>query len=158
MGSDSGYGFIITFEDFLTHYKNGKATITLKGNQTPMVPEAVADIETDRVLAVTSKGRLLIFDVNQLPRLKKGKGNKIIHIPKSGSDDDHPEVLKHLKILPLDSNLVIHAGKHFLRLSPGNQSDYTGMRGRRGKLLPRGYRNVDTIEVVPIQPADDQGS
>ncbi|MCG8688561.1 MAG: DNA topoisomerase IV subunit A [Desulfobacterales bacterium] len=158
VGANSGYGFVMEFSDFLTNYKNGKAVLSLAAGQLPMPPALVPDIETDNVLAVTSRGRLLIFGLNQLPRLKKGKGNKIIHIPKPGSDETDPETLKFLKILPLDSNLVIHAGKHFLRLSPGNQQDYTGMRGRRGKLLPRGYRNVDTIEVIPVQPADDTSS
>jgi len=158
MGSDNGYGFIMGFNDFLTNYKNGKAVISLKPDQLPVRPEPVPDIATDNVLAVTSRGRLLIFELNQLPRLRKGKGNKIIHIPRSDQDDSHPEKLKFLKILPLNSNLVIHAGKHFLRLSPGNQEDYIGMRGRRGKLLPRGYRNVEAIEVIPIQPADDMSS
>ncbi len=158
VSSDSGYGFIIEFSDFLTNYKNGKAVITLQKEQDPLEPKPVPDIESDNVLAITSKGRLLIFELNQLPRLKKGKGNKIIHIPKQGKDESEPEQLNFLKILPLNSNLVIHAGKHFLRLSPGNQMDYTGMRGRRGKLLPRGYRNVDSIEVLPVQPADDTNS
>ncbi|MCG8616265.1 MAG: DNA topoisomerase IV subunit A [Desulfobacterales bacterium] len=158
VGSDRGYGFVITFEDFLTNYKNGKAVISLKDDQLPLTPELVPDITSDNVLAITNKGRLLIFELSQLPRLKKGKGNKIIHIPAPAKDEKDPEKLKLLKILPLNSNLVIHAGKHFLRLSPGNQLDYTGMRGRRGKLLPRGYRNVDTIEVIPIQPVDDTNS
>ena len=158
VGSNAGYGFMIEFSDFLTNYKNGKALINLKQGQEPLEPQPVPDVDSDAVLAITSKGRLLIFQLNQLPRLKKGKGNKIIHIPKQAKDDSDPEQLKFLKILPLNSNLVIHAGKHFLRLSPGNQTDYTGMRGRRGKLLPRGYRNVDSIEINPIQPADDTNS
>jgi len=150
VASDKGYGFVMEFNDFLTNYKNGKAVISLQKGQLPISPRPVPSIDTDNVLAVTSRGRLLIFELNQLPRLKKGKGNKIIHIPKAAPEETQPEILKFLKILPLNSNLVIHAGKHFLRLSPGNQQDYTGMRGRRGKLLPRGYRNVETIEVIPI--------
>ncbi len=158
VGSDNGYGFIIEFADFLTNYKNGKAVISLKEGNLPLTPEPVPDFETDMILAITNKGRLLIFTLNQLPRLKKGKGNKIIGIPKASDTDPDPEKLKFLKILPLNSNLVIHSGKHFLRLSPGNQSDYTGMRGRRGKLLPRGYRSVDNVEVISLQPADNTNS
>ncbi|WDP86261.1 MAG: DNA topoisomerase IV subunit A [Desulfobacter sp.] len=148
VGADSGYGFILKFGDLLTNYKNGKAIVTVPSGQMPVQPRLVPTIETDNVIAITTKGRVLIFDIKQLPRLKKGKGNKIIHIPRPDKSDSDPEKLKFLKILPLKSNLVIHSGKHFLRLSPGNQQDYIGMRGRRGKLLPRGYRNVDTLEVI----------
>ncbi|MCP3944943.1 MAG: DNA topoisomerase IV subunit A [Desulfobacteraceae bacterium] len=156
MGSDNGYGFIIKFSDFLTTYKNGKAVISIKNGFNLLAPEPILDLETDRIVAVTNQGQLLIFPINQLPKLKKGQGNKIINIPKKQLNSNDPEKLKLLKILPLNSNLVIHSGKHFLRLNPGNQIDYTGMRGYRGKKLPRGYQVVDKIEIIPIKPTDEK--
>ena len=150
MGSDNGYGFIIRFDDFLTNYKNGKAVVTLKENHELLNPEAVIDLEKDSIAAVTSKGRLLIFKLRQLPNLKKGQGNKIISIPKKELESSTPETLSFLKILPLNANLFIYSGRHYLKMSPGNQKDYTGMRGHRGKKLPRGYQNVDRVEIVPI--------
>ncbi|MDX9965063.1 DNA gyrase subunit A, partial [Desulfobacter postgatei] len=154
-GADNGYGYIIKFSDFFTNFKNGKAVITLSENDLPIAPLPIPDVNSDSVAAITTGGRMLIFPVNQLPHLKKGKGNKIIHIPVSGKSKNHPEKLKFLKILPLSSNLVIYSGKHLLRLTPGNQQDYTSTRGRRGKLLPRGYRNVDDLEIIPTRPATD---
>ena len=151
VSTDMGYGFIISFADFFTNYKNGKAVITVKENSALMAPRAIGDLETDTIVAVTNRGRLLIFPVNELPRLKKGQGNKIITIPKKERTGSNPEKLKLLSILPHQSNLVIHAGKHYLRLGPGNQQDYSGARGLRGKMLPRGYRNVDRLEIIPIQ-------
>ena len=150
VGSDSGYGFIIKFSDFLTHFKNGKSVITVKKQAAPMPPQPVFDIKTDAVAAVTTTGRMLIFPLHELPRLKKGQGNKIITIPKKQRLSSDPERLKFLKILPLHSNLVIHSGKHFFALNAGNQTDYIGTRGHRGKLLPRGYRKVDRLEVTPM--------
>ncbi|MFH2058596.1 MAG: DNA topoisomerase IV subunit A [Pseudomonadota bacterium] len=155
VGSDRGYGFIIQFSDFLTQYKNGKAVVTLKDNFELLPPEYVVDLRQDCIAAVTSKGRLLIFPLNQLPCLKKGLGNKIISIPKKQFLSCDPERLKFLKILPLNSNLILHSGKHFLRLNPGNQIDYTGKRGHRGKMLPRGYQNVSNVNVVSIDTSDD---
>ena len=152
VGSDSGYGFIIKFSDFLTHFKNGKAVITLKTNHHLLQPDKVVDLGKDTVAAVTSKGRLLMFALDQLPNLKKGQGNKIISIPKKELRSTTPEKLKFLKILPANSNFVIYSGRHFLKLSPGNQKNYIGMRGHRGKKLPRGYQNVDTVEILPIEP------
>ena len=156
VASDSGYGFIIKFTDLLTQYKNGKAIISLKGPHELLKPEKVVALETDNIAAVTSKGRLLIFALKHLPYLKKGQGNKIISIPKRELHSTDPERLKFLKILPLKSNLVIHSGKHFLKLTPGNQLDYTGMRGHRGKKLPRGYQNVDRVDIVLIETGTDQ--
>ncbi|MCP3872219.1 MAG: DNA topoisomerase IV subunit A [Desulfobacteraceae bacterium] len=155
VGSDNGYGFIIEFSDFLTNYKNGKAVITLKDKNQLLAPSKVVTLGEDSIAAITSQGRLLIFTLDQLPNLKKGLGNKIISIPKKELKKPNPEKLKFLKILPLNSNLVIHSGKHFLRLSPGNQKDYTGMRGHRGKKLPRGYQNVDKVEIVANKISND---
>ena len=148
VASNAGYGFVIKFSDFLTQYKNGKAVVTLKDRFELLEPEPIADLETDRIAAISSKGRLLIFGLNELPCLKKGLGNKIISIPKKEWDSDDPEYLKFLKILPLHANLVVHSGKHFVRLSPGNQMDYTGKRGHRGRKLPRGYQNVSRVDVL----------
>jgi len=44
--------------------------------------------------------------------------------------------------------MKIHAGKQSVRFTPGNISDFIGERGRRGKKLPRGYRNADRIEII----------
>ncbi|MCG8639288.1 MAG: DNA topoisomerase IV subunit A [Desulfobacterales bacterium] len=148
VASNAGYGFVIKFSDFLTQYKNGKAVVTLKDRFELLEPEPIADLETDRIAAISSKGRLLIFGLNELPCLKKGLGNKIISIPKKEWNSDDPEYLKFLKILPLHANLVVHSGKHFVRLSPGNQMDYTGKRGHRGRKLPRGYQNVSRVDVL----------
>jgi len=150
IGSDNGYGFIIQFDDFLTNYKNGKAVVNLKENHELLHPDPVIDLKKDSIAAITSKGRLLIFKLSQLPNLKKGQGNKIISIPKKELKSLHPEKLSFLKILPLNANLFIYSGRHYLKLSPGNQKDYTGMRGHRGKKLPRGYQNVHRVEIVPI--------
>lgn len=155
MGSDNGYGFIIKFDDLLTNYKNGKAVVSLKKNHELLKPEIVIDLEKDSIAAVTSVGRLLIFKLRQLPNLKKGQGNKIISIPGKTLNATTPETLAFLKILPLNANLLIYSGRHCLNLSPGNQKDYTGMRGRRGKKLPRRYQNVDHVEIVPIEPNSD---
>jgi topoisomerase-4 subunit A len=151
MGSDKGYGFIVKFNDLLTNYKNGKAIVTLKENNQLLHPQKIIDLEKDHIAAVTSLGRLLIFTLNQLPNLQKGMGNKIISIPKKELHSSDGERLKFLKILPLGSILVIHSGKHFFKLTPGNQKDYTGMRGHRGKKLPRGFQNVNKVEIMLIK-------
>ncbi len=149
MASDNGYGFVMQLKDSFTQYKNGKALLTVKPHELPLEPQQINDMETDLVAAVTSQGRMLIFPVRELPKLAKGKGNKIIGIPQTKDDSEEREVLKFLKILPKDAGLTIIAGKHELSLSSALLKDYAGIRGRRGKLLPRGYRNVKHVRVIP---------
>ena len=46
-------------------------------------------------------------------------------------------------------DITIHAGKRHHNLRPADLEHYAGERGRRGNKLPRGFQNVDSIEVVP---------
>lgn len=151
-GADSGYGFIVRFTDFMTSYKNGKAVVNLKAGAQLLEPQKVADKKTDRIAAVTESGKMLIFTLDQLPNLSKGQGNKIISFPQKKSN---PDRLKFLKILPLNANIVIHSGKHSLKLTPGNQEDYTGMRGHRGRKLPRNFLDVSSVLIeIPEEDLD----
>ena len=80
-------------------------------------------------------------------RPKKEKAMLIkVKFVKSGE-----EAMTHVRILPAQGSLVIHAGKRHLTIKADNLDPYGGERGRRGRKLPRGFRNVDRFEVVHPQ-------
>ncbi|MEE4266360.1 MAG: hypothetical protein V2I56_26970, partial [Desulfobacteraceae bacterium] len=83
-------------------------------------------------------------------------GNKIIQIPPA-KVKKREEVLKLAAIIPEGATIKIHAGKRYLRLTPANISDFVGERGRRGRKLPRGFRNADRIEVVRLESNGEIG-
>ncbi len=147
--SDIGYGFITKFSNFITKNRNGKALINIPANSNFLEPQMINDVNTEMIAAVTTKGRLLLFNISEMPKLDKGKGNKIISIPKKELKSTDPERLKLLKILPGNANLVINTKKHFLRLNKGNQENYRGKRAHRGKKLPRGYQIVRSLDTEP---------
>lgn len=146
--SDTGFGFIVEISNLFARSKNGKAIINLDKYAVLMNPEYISNPETNQIAVITTAGRLLIFPVNQMPKLEKGKGNKIIGIPKDQLLISGAERLKILKILPSGATIMLYSGKHFLRLNPENQERYNGKRGYRGKKLPRGYQNVNKIEIL----------
>ncbi len=43
--------------------------------------------------------------------------------------------------------LLVHAGKRHLKLKFSDLEHYQGERGRRGNKLPRGFQNVDSMEI-----------
>ena len=147
--SDTGFGFITDFANLITRNKNGKVIINLGPHAQLMTPEVIQSPTTDLIAVITTAGRFLIFPVKEMPKLEKGKGNKIIGIPRNEVQVAGGERIHILKIIPQGATLVIHAGKHFLRLKPGNQENYTGKRGLRGRKLPRGFQNVSDMEVLP---------
>ena len=159
LASDAGYGFVVRLGELVTRNRNGKAMLTLPPGAAPLEPIAVRDVETDRVVAVTNEGRMLIFPLKDLPELARGKGNKIIQIPKERARS-REEYLTKLFLLPVDQDLIVYAGKRHVTLKGATLEAFVGMRGRRGRKLPRGFRNVDHMAVagtpgLPAAEVDD---
>jgi len=163
VASDAGYGFLVALQELYSKNRSGKVVLTLPPGARPMPPLVVNDVETDQVVALSNAGRLLIFPLKDLPELARGKGNKIIQIPKAKAQA-REEFLSYLYILPAGRDLVVYAGKRHLTLKGASLEDFVGVRGRRGRKLPRGFRNVDRMEAsslpeaeVPEPDGDSQG-
>ena len=90
---------------------------------------------------------MLIFPIAELPRLAKGKGNKIINIPASRVAE-RLEFLAAIALISINDTITVYAGRRHHNLKPSDLAHYRGDRGRRGNKLPRGFRNVDRIEVL----------
>jgi topoisomerase IV subunit A len=148
VASDAGYGFCGKLSDFITKNKNGKKLLSLSKGGKPLTPIPIHAHDSDQLVAITNEGRMLVFAIKDLPVLSKGKGNKIIQIPPKRAASKE-ELLIFVQILSLSDHLVIHSGKRHLTLKPGNLNDFRGLRGRRGRKLPRGFRKVDRLVVQP---------
>lgn len=142
---DAGYGFVTRLENLYTKNQKGKAFLSLPKGARPLHPIVVEAIEGTLLAAITNEGRMLVMPLSALPVLPRGKGNKIIQIPPKRIKS-RAEYLIHLALLPQDGTLTVHAGKRHFRLTSNNLSAFKGERGRRGRKLPRGFRNVDSVE------------
>lgn len=76
--------------------------------------------------------------------MPRGKGNKIIGIPAKKAAA-REELLTALAVVAEGGSLVIHSGRRTFTLKPADLALYAGERGRRGRLLPRGFQNVDAL-------------
>ena len=142
--SDAGYGFVGRIEDLISKNRSGKAVIRLPEKSLPLLSEEVR--ENDQwIAAVSDEGRLLVFPLDDLPRMAKGKGNKIISVVGRGKGGD--VMLSSCSFAEQDS-LVISAGKRSLTLTPTDWAHYQGERARRGSKLPRGFQKVASLAVV----------
>ena len=146
MSSDAGYGFIVQFSDMVSKNKAGKALLTLPKNAKVLPPVAIND-ENQILAAITNEGRMLIFPLSDLPKLGRGKGNKIINIS-SARASDRLEIMTQIALLSKEDHLVLYAGRRHLTLKAADIEHYHGERGRRGNKLPRGFQKVDRVEVV----------
>ena len=145
LAGDGGYGFVVKGEDLQAKNKSGKALINLTEGAKLLKPMMVNSLETDWVAALSNEGRLLVFRLNELPQLNKGKGNKILSIP-SDRAERREELMTHLTLLKEGQGLVITSGKRNMTLKPADLEHYKGTRGKRGNMLPRGYQKVEQME------------
>ena len=142
--TSAGYGFITKLGALLTRNKKGKASLRVPDNAKVLTPQAVADIDDDWVAGVTNTGRLLIFTAFELPQLSRGKGVKLINIPKAKAAEG--EELTSVCVFREGQKLRVHSGKRYLNLKPSDFENYVGSRAQRGRLLPRGFQQPHRIE------------
>src|SRR6185503_3200056 len=72
--TDDGYGFVARLEDMQTRLKAGKAVVNVGKGATVLRPQRVTSYETDYVAAASTEGKLLLFEMAELPVLARGKG------------------------------------------------------------------------------------
>ncbi len=147
LASDAGYGFVCEVGDLHANKKAGKALLSLPSGARVLPAISLIGAETDLLAAVSNEGRLLVFPVAELPRLNRGKGNKIIGIP-SARVKSREEFVAAIAVLAPDQELVVHSGKRTMGLKGKDLVHFIGERGRRGNKLPRGFQRVDALTVA----------
>jgi topoisomerase-4 subunit A len=141
LASDAGYGFVATLEDLVSRNKAGKAILRVAAGGRAVVPAPVPRDRECLIAAVSNIGRVLCFEMEDLPELAKGKGNKLINIPaKKYKDGD--ERLVATAVVPEDGNLLVHTDTRTMTLRWDDLDHYYGERALRGSLLPKGWRKV----------------
>ena len=149
LASSSGYGFIAKLIDLQTKNKSGKAAIRVQENAKVLKPYLV-ESENDYLAAITNQGRMLVFPCSELPQLARGKGNKIIGIPKANFDSGE-DFLQEVVTLNEEKELKLISGKRHFTIKFKDLENFAGNRGRRGNFLPKGFRKVDRVEVVTLK-------
>ncbi len=147
LSTDAGYGFVGTIADMQSKNKAGKNLITVPDNARILAPAKISDPEKSWIAAVSNEGRMLVFPAADLPQMARGKGNKMISI-NSAKAAAREELMVGAVAFSQEDTLLVYAGKRHLKLKFADLEHYLGERGRRGNKLPRGFQNVDLMEVV----------
>ncbi|HET8818323.1 MAG TPA: DNA topoisomerase IV subunit A [Xanthomonadaceae bacterium] len=145
LASSHGYGFVTRFENLVGRQKAGKAMQSLTPGAKVVPPAPVGAGSKDAlVVAATSAGHVLAFPLADLPELDKGKGNKLIEIPKAKLGTER--VVGVAVVAPGDT-LQVTAGARTMSIAYKDLDAYTGKRATRGGLLPRGWQKVEQLRV-----------
>jgi len=155
LASDAGYGFVAKLGDLYAAKKAGKTVLSVPKGAGVCVPTPVGDPLGDLVCAVGKEGHLLVFPAKDLPELSRGKGNKILNVPKKKVIAREEYLVAACCVDP-DEGLVVHSGGRTMTLKGKELEHYRGERGQRGLKLPRGWREVERL--APVASAAEPGA
>ena len=144
LASDAGYGFIASLSDLVSRNKAGKSILRVPTGGKAIVPAPIPTKAECLIAAVSSIGRLLLFEMDELPELAKGKGNKLINIPTKKYKAGEERMIA-AAVVPEDGNLQVHTGTRVMTIKWNDLDDYYGDRALRGSLLPQGWRKVERL-------------
>ena len=141
--TSAGYGFAVKLGELYSRTKAGKAVLSVpEGGK--VLPASKIDPGQEYLAAVSSDGRLLAFPLDELPELARGRGNRVLGFPAG-------EGLRLVAVCAFArrQSVRVVSGKRYMRLRPIDLRRYAGSRGRRGLVLPRGYRKVQALAAEP---------
>ena len=139
--SSAGYGFKTQANALDTNAKAGKAFLSIpdQAQALPLMPIQ----QKSHVALLSSSGRVLIVDLQELPVLNKGKGNKLIQLQDN-------EIVVDMQLLNLSDVIHVVAGQQQLKLKGDDLQKYLGKRAAKGQLLPRGYQKANKLIVQTL--------
>ena len=130
VASDAGRGFVVPSDDVVGQTRNGKQVLNLGGGEEAAVCWAVAD-DDDSVAVIGVNKRLLIFPLEEIPTMNRGRGVILQRFKDGGMSD--------AKSFRLEVGLTWRTGSR-----TRTETDLLVWRGKRaqaGRLPPRGLSN-----------------
>jgi topoisomerase-4 subunit A len=73
VAGSGGYGFVASLQDMVSRVKAGKAFMTLDADEEPVAPAALA-AGLHHVAALSTRGRLLVFGLDEMREVPRGRG------------------------------------------------------------------------------------
>ncbi|MGM0541893.1 MAG: DNA topoisomerase IV subunit A [Pseudomonadota bacterium] len=139
LASSAGYGFVTQLENLYSKNKAGKTTISVPAGSQVLTP---ATVELGQfVMVVTSEPTMLVFPVDELPVLAKGKGNKLIQMPKG-------ESVSAIFAFNPGQKVTLVAGKYEKTFGPTAIEEAFSSRAKKGLALPRTLKKVTSIRLA----------
>ena len=127
VASSEGYGFKVKESDVVASTKGGRKTLNVKGNS-----EAIRCVEIvgEKIATIGENRKILIFNIDELPEMTRGKGVRLQKFKDGGLAD--LTTFKDIEGL----SFIDSAGR------TNAVSDWTVLQGKRagaGRLAPRGF-------------------
>jgi topoisomerase-4 subunit A len=129
VASTAGYGFVVAEDDVIAMTRKGKQVLNVKGDDEAAVCAPVAG---DSVAVIGENRKLLLFPLEELPEMPRGKGVRLQRYRDGGLADAKTFSKK-------EGLIYIDAAKRSFTVAPADLRDWWGARAAAGRLPPRGF-------------------
>ncbi len=136
VASRQGRGFVVAEDECLANTRKGKQVLNVKA---PDAARAVAPVEGELVAAIGENRKMLIFPIEQVPEMTRGRGVRLQRHKDGGLSD--------IKTFEVEKGLswTDSAGRVF-NLSLKELADWRGNRADAGRLAPKGFPKTNKFD------------
>ena len=131
LASTEGNGFVVDEKDVVANTRKGKQVLNVKMPDEALICVPVAE-EADHVAVVGENRKMVVFPLEQVPVMARGKGVRLQRYKDGG--------LKDVRTFAMAKGLswTDGGGRQHLR-SLDDLKEYVGGRPQAGRLAPRGF-------------------
>jgi len=127
VASSDGRGLVVPEDEVVAQTRNGKQILNLAGDAEA---QACTVVEGTHVAVIGENRKLLIFPLDQVPEMTRGRGNRLQRYKDGGLSD--------VKVFTLAEGLAWHAGSRTRTLTKAELKNWLGSRAQAGRLPPQG--------------------
>ena len=128
LANREGKGFVVSSNDVLAQTKNGKQIMSVDDNGDAIICRSIPKTH-NHVAVIGNNRKMLVFPLDQIPELNKGKGVILQKLKDAELSD--------LKTFNLKEGLTFTSGTR--EMSVPNIKEWLGERAGAGKLPPNGF-------------------
>jgi topoisomerase-4 subunit A len=139
VASAQGRGFVVPEDECLANTRKGKQVLNVAP---PDAARAIAVVEGELVAAIGENRKMVIFPLEQVPDMTRGRGVRLQRYKDGGLSD--------LKTFQAKEGLswTDAAGRAF-SLTLKELADWRGNRADAGRLAPKGFPRTNTFSQLP---------
>jgi topoisomerase-4 subunit A len=139
IASAQGRGFVVPEDECLGNTRKGKQVLNVKA---PDQARALAPVEGELVASIGENRKMVIFPIEQVPDLARGRGVRLQRFKDGGLSD--------LKTFKTEQGLtwVDSAGRSFT-FALKELADWRGNRADAGRLAPKGFPRNNKFGATP---------
>jgi topoisomerase-4 subunit A len=127
VAASSGHGFVVNLDDVVANKRSGKQILNVSGD---VEAQACAPVEGDSLAVMGENRKLLIFSIDEVPQMTRGRGVKLQRYKDGGLSD----------VVTFNRKEGLEVPDSSGRLKTYDDlDDWVGARANAGRLPPRGF-------------------